>query len=326
MPRRPLLAALALALAGCVCLRHAVEKPERKAADCGREATKPGDHLCKVKVGNDERTFIVHVPGAPPREPKWTLVLAFHGVGSNAKQMAHISNFSEVADRERFLVVYPQGLGVVPAWNTAVVGKAKRSAADEIGFVKTMLAELHTLFAIDKTRIYATGFSNGGLLSHKIACEMSETIAAIGVVAAINAEEECLPIRPVPVLAFHGLRDPVVIFSGVEEIGLPSVRTTMKDWAVRDGCTEEPELVEESGEVRCETWPGCRASTEVTLCTVKEGHHTWPGGKNPSYMGHTTRDIDASDRLWAFFQKHPMPFEATPAVTPVPTPAEGGAP
>lgn len=316
------LVAFALALAGCVCLRHAVEKPAKKAVDCGSEAAKPGNHLCKVRVGNDDRVFIVHVPNAPPRDPRWSLVLAFHGVGSNAKQMAHISNFPELADRERFLVVFPQGLGVVPAWNTAVVGKAKRSKADEIAFVKAMLADLQAIFPIDASRIYAAGFSNGGLLSHKLACELSDTIAAIGVVAGINAEDECLPSRPVPVIAFHGLRDPVVIFSGAEEIGLPSVRTTMKDWAVRDACSEEPELLDEKGEVLCEQWPDCRAGAEVVLCTVKEGHHTWPGGKNPSYMGRTTRDIDASERMWAFFQAHPLPAEVTPAATPVEIPTD----
>lgn len=326
MRRIVLFAAAALALAGCVCLRHVVEKPERTAVDCGRDVTRPGDHLCKVRVGDDDRTFLVHVPAAPPRDPRWTLVLAFHGVGSNAKQMAWISNFSELADRERFLVVYPQGLGVVPSWNTAIIGTAKRSTADDVAFVKAMLAKLHGIFAIDPSRVYAAGFSNGGLLSHKLACEMSRTIAAIGVVAGINAEDECLPERPVPVIAFHGLRDPVVIYSGAEEIGVPSVLTTMKDWAVRDACAGEPELLDESGEVRCEQWPGCRAGSQVVLCAVRDGHHTWPGGKNPSYMGHTTRDVDASSRMWAFFQKHPLPATALPAATPVSTPDPGGAP
>jgi polyhydroxybutyrate depolymerase len=305
--------------AGCVCLRHAVEKPERKAVDCGRDASKPGDHLCKVRIGADDRVFVLHVPKAPSRTPQATLVLAFHGVGSNAMQMAKISKFSDLADRERFLVAYPQGLGVVPAWNTAVVGKAQRSTADEVAFVKAMLAEIESIVSVDPARVYAAGFSNGGLLSHELACRMSETFAAIGVVAAINAADTCEPVRAVPVIAFHGLRDPVVIFGGAEEIGLPSVRSSLAQWATRDGCREEPVLLDEKGEVRCEEWPGCRDGAEVVLCLVKEGHHTWPGGRNPPYMGHTTTDIDATERMWEFFLRHPMQAQS-PAATPEPTP------
>lgn len=309
--RTPALLLATALCAGCVCLRHAVEKPERKAVDCGREASKPGDHLCKVRIGEDDRVFVLHVPKAPSRKPQAALVLAFHGVGSNAMQMAKISKFSELADRERFLVAYPQGLGVVPSWNTAVVGTAKRSTADEVAFVKAMLAEIGAIVPVDPARVYAVGFSNGGLLSHELACKMSETFAAIGVVAAVNAAETCEPVRAVPVIAFHGQRDPVVLFGGAEEIGFPSVRSSLGQWAARDGCAAEPVLLDEKGEVRCEEWPGCRSGAEVVLCVVKDGHHTWPGGRNPTYMGHTTTDVEATERMWAFFERHPMPA-ATP--------------
>lgn len=300
--------AVASLLASCVCLRHAIEKPEKHATPCGRDVLKPGDHLCKVTVGGDERTFLLHVPKGPPRSPRWTVIFGFHGVGSNAKQMAKVSELAELGDRERVLTVFPQGLGVVPAWNTAYVGTAKRSEADELAFFAEMLATLHAIAKIDEKRIYVAGFSNGGFLAHKLACEASGTIAAIGVVAAINGEAACAVTRPVPVIAFHGLRDPVVQYSGAEELGVPSVMRTMTDWAVRDGCAAgEPVVFEEKGEVTCREWPACQGGAEVILCTGKEGGHTWPGGGNPSYMGHTITDIDATERMWAFFEKHPLP-------------------
>lgn len=299
-------AVIGLLLVSCVCVRHAVEKPEKKALPCdGPQAMKPGEHLCKVSVGGEPRVFLLHVPKGPPRNGDWSVVVAFHGVGSNSKQMAKITKLSELADRERFLVVYPQGLGVVPSWNTAYVGTAKRSDADEIGFFAAILAQLHAITKIDAARIHVAGFSNGGFLAHKLACGMSDTIASIGVVAAINGEDPCTPVRPVPVIAFHGLRDPVVLFGGAEELGVPSVKKTMSEWAARNGCAPEPAIREEKGEVRCEEWPSCRDGAEVILCTGREGGHTWPGGGNPKYMGHTVTDIDASERMWAFFQKHP---------------------
>ena len=258
-------------------------------------------------MGAIERTFLAHVPASLPPKQRVPLVLAFHGVGSNASQMALISKLSEIADREGFVVIYPQGLGVVPGWNTGIVRFAKPKIADDVTFVRRLLKHVKEVARIDPQRVYVTGFSNGGLFAHRLACEMSEQIAAIGAVAAINAESSCKPTRVMPVLAFHGLRDNVVLWSGAPEIGVPGPRQSLADWAGRNGCGAEPVLREEAGEVRCEHWPGCRAGAEVILCVAREGSHTWPGGRAPAHMGHTTMDADASELMWKFFQRHPLP-------------------
>lgn len=307
-------AILLLAFAtGCVCLRHAIEKPEKWAAVCD-SALEPGDHLCRVDVPPWEgeepipRTFLVHVP---PLQKRWArrgrpVVLAFHGLGSNAQQMAEISKLSEKSDREGFIVVYPQGRGVVPAWNTAIVGNTRRRVSDDVFFVERILVTLGTLAKIDSRRVYATGFSNGGLFAHKLACEMSGNIAAIATVAGINAEDACPAKRPVPVLAFHGMSDPVVLYGGAMEVGVPGARETMADWAARNGCATSSVVFEEVGQVRCERWPGCSSKSEVILCSIREGGHTWPGGRSPRHVGFSTDDADATDLLWKFFERHPL--------------------
>lgn len=305
--------AAAVFVAGCVCVQHALEKPERWAAACDAALTE-GDHLCRVDVPPWEgeepiaRTFLVHVP---PSQRRWArrgrpVVLAFHGLGSNSQQMAEISKLSDKSDREGFIVVYPQGRGVVPTWNTAIVGSAKRRVSDDVYFVERILVTIAGLAKIDSRRVYATGFSNGGLFAHKLACEMSGSIAAIATVAGINAEDACPARRPMPVLAFHGMSDPVVLYGGAMEVGVPGARETMADWAARNGCATSSVVFEEVGAVRCEQWPDCNARSEVILCSVRAGGHTWPGGRSPRHLGLTTTDADATDLLWKFFERHPL--------------------
>lgn len=314
--RSPFVVAAAIAAlfsAGCVCVRHALEKPERLAAACD-VALAEGDHLCRVEVPPWEgeepipRTFLVHVPAPQTRWAKRgrPVVLAFHGLGSNAQQMAEISKLSEKSDREGFIAVYPQGRGVVPTWNTAIVGRTKRRVSDDVFFVEQILLTLGKRVKVDSRRVYATGFSNGGLFAHKLACEMSGNIAAIATVAGINAEDACPARRPMPVLAFHGMSDPVVLYGGAMEVGVPGARETMADWAARNGCATSSIVFEEVGQVRCERWPDCSARSEVILCSIREGGHTWPGGRSPRHLGHSTSDADATDLMWKFFERHPL--------------------
>jgi polyhydroxybutyrate depolymerase len=131
---------------------------------------------------------------------------------------------------------------------------------------------------------------------------MSDRIAAIAPVSGAPATIACVPTRPVPVLHIHGTDDKVAPYH------LPDVPKELAAWAARDACTPSSRERSRQGDARCEIWDGCRAGSEVILCTIDGGGHTWPGGAvDLAPMGKTSRDIDATDAIWQFFSKHPMP-------------------
>jgi polyhydroxybutyrate depolymerase len=169
-----------------------------------------------------------------------------------------------------------------------------------------MIDALSAELCVDPARIYATGFSNGGFLSHRLACERADRIAAIAPVAGVMGMPSCTPSRPVPVLHFHGTLDTLVPFEGSAQNGFPSVRDSFAGWGERDDCTGEPAVTFAQGDTTCETYADCEGGAEVTLCTVTGGGHTWPGGLPIPGLGHTTSEIAATEAMWAFFAAHPI--------------------
>jgi polyhydroxybutyrate depolymerase len=149
--------------------------------------------------------------------------------------------------------------------------------------------------------------SNGGFLSHRLACELSDRIAAIAPVAGVLGIPTCAPRRPVPVFHFHGTLDALVPYNGGGALNFNSVADTMRGWAQRDGCGPTPAEFLRRGIVRCDRWSGCRLGSEVQLCTVDGGGHTWPGAFPIPLFGVTAREVSASELMLDFFERHPMP-------------------
>jgi polyhydroxybutyrate depolymerase len=204
---------------------------------------------------------------------------------------------SPKADAEAFIVVYPEGVDQL--WRDG-------PGSDDVQFVRDLIAHLRGEYTIDPKQIFATGISNGGGMANRVGCDLSEVIAAIGLVSgAYNAWKICKPGRPVPVVAFHGTADNIVPYEGV---GLgnaaPPIPEWASAWAERDGCVSTPTTFSQ-GEVTGETWGNCEAGAEVVLYTIAGKGHSWPGSAMPAQI--TTRDINATDVIWDFFKSHPMP-------------------
>jgi polyhydroxybutyrate depolymerase len=257
--------------------------------------TLPGDYVEAIESGGQTRHYRLHVPpGYRPDEPV-PLVINLHGLGSSMDQQALLSGASEKADEAGFVVVYPQGSDVPRMWH----GEPSPAGREDVQFIRELVAHLQERLNIDPDRIYATGFSNGGGMAHRLACDLSDTIAAIGPVAgAYLLDERCTPERPVPVIAFHGTADPIVPYAG-QGRGLPPVRTWAARWAARNGCDGEPAIILEQGSVTAEAWGGCDEGADVVLYTIRGGGHTWPrdGAIGPGIHG--------MDLVWAFFEAHP---------------------
>jgi len=287
----------------------------------------PGDHVETLEWGGRTRSYIVHVPPGEARGPR-AAVLVFHGGGGNARQAARMSGMSALAGREGFLAVYPNGTGRLGkwllTWNSGYCcGYALRNRVDDVGFVRALITELIRRYGADPDRIYATGMSNGGMMTHRLAAELSDLLAgaapvagSIGGKANAKAPDYVIPRpgRPVPVLILHGKKDRHLRYEGGEpvitltpgRVDLP-VRAAVEFWVKNNGCAPEP--VREwalEGHVERESYQGCRDGADVVLYTLIHGGHVWPGSKRPRlWTNDPCRKFPASETIWEFFAAHP---------------------
>ena len=259
------------------------------------------------------------------------VLLVFHGGGGSKDGMPAVTcptgdvtddlclNRLAALGAEHYLVVYPQGF--LTTWNAGnCCGPAMQQDVDDVAFVSQLLDQLATTFSIDSDRVYATGISNGAMLSHRLACELSDRIAAIAPVAGGMGivDSECRPLHPVPVLEFHGTADPNYPFdggvgggvSGTDFIGIPE---TIAGWVMRDGCADtpsdarQPDAVPDDGTtVWRQEYPGCADGARVVLDRIENGGHTWPDG-SPTLtdvgLGIVSRDVNANEAMLEFFRE-----------------------
>ncbi len=273
-----------------------------------------GDTEHTMVYAGVERSYVLHIPpGYDPSQPT-ALVLAFHGITLDAYEMLRISGFNTQSDTAGFIVVYPNASGEQRSWNGGhCCGEAAINNVDDVGFVRVLIAELSTLLNIDPRQIYVTGFSNGAILAYRLACEMSDQIAAIGPVSATQAIEDmqvCQPMRPVPVIHFHGTDDEPNPYNGGETPGgvqFISVADAIQFWVDFNGCPGEPQR-SESGSIIHDLYAPCQGGSSVELYTVTGGKHAWPGGEAVNLrMGEPTMEVSATILMWEFFLEHPMP-------------------
>lgn len=284
--------------------------PGSGTGPCTGKAALSGDLDWTVKSKGQDRTVHVHVPTKYDPAKRTPVVLNFHGFTSNGKEQALYTGMNRKADEAGFIAVHGEGIGQQQSWNAgACCGEAMESKVDDVALVSTIIDELDAKLCVDAKRVFATGMSNGGFLSHRLACELSSRIAAIAPVAGVMGIATCTPARPVSVMHFHGTSDALVPYEGVDSNGrkFPSVAATADGWATRNGCTDTARTTFESGDAKCTTRDKCTAGSEITVCAITAGGHTWPGAFPVAAMGHTSQSIRATDAMWEFFQKHPMP-------------------
>jgi polyhydroxybutyrate depolymerase len=288
-----------------------------------------------LRVDGLARTYLVHRPpgGAGAAHP---LLLVFHGGGGTARGMPRFTGLDGIADRVGLIVVYPQG--VDKHWND---GRASiRHKVDDVGFVRAILDTMERDASVDRSRIYATGISNGGIFVERLACDLADRLAGIAAVAGTLAQDyqaQCRPARPIPVLQFDGTADPVMPYGGgnVADFGghgeggvVLGVDATTAFWARMDGCAAAgpaealpPHALLDPTRVSRREWSGCRGGSAVVLYAIQEGGHTWPGG--PQYLprfivGRASRQIDASETMVRFFLEHPRNAGSLARVMPSP--------
>lgn len=276
-----------------------------------KPSTTPGNLVRNLNFGGQERSYILHIPpNYNPAQPT-PLVLAYHGFDLNAQEMIRISGFSDQADKDNFLVAYPEGSGNRKSWNGGeCCGEAMIRKVDDVGFTRAIINDVATFTNIDRSRVFATGFSNGAIMAYRLACDLADQIAAVGPVAAAPATQSCSPSRPVSVIHFHGDADKLNPFEGGKGTGVTEfmpVEDGIALWRDLDGCMVRAQETNEENIVHSVYAP-CQEKTAIELYKILGGEHAWPGGEAVSaQIGKPTEKIDATALIWEFFQAHPKP-------------------
>jgi polyhydroxybutyrate depolymerase len=264
----------------------------------------PGDSTHMLEHGGLSRSYLLHVPPSYDGTTAVPLVLDFHGFGSYAAQQKAISGMVAVSDREGFLVVHPDGIG--NAWNAGLC--CPGAAPDDVGFIRAVVAAVSAEGNVDASRVYATGLSNGGAISQRIACDAADLFAAAAPMAfpvPFRPLSECRPVRPIPVLTFMGLVDVLVRYEGGV---FPSAPATFDYWHDVDGCAgTTPDAVVTQGDSRCETFTRCASGVEAGLCSITAA--TFGGLPIDGHILYLNDDFLLADVAWAFLSRFHLPDE-----------------
>ncbi len=266
-----------------------------------------------------KRRYLLRTPGeSRPSAGAVPLVLVLHGGGGNAENAERMTGFSDKARREGFIVVYPEGSSrfrqKLLTWNAGhCCGYAMEHQVDDVGFIRALITRLIKEHPIDRKRIYVTGMSNGGMMTHRLGRELSDQIAAIAPVVATVFGDESKAAHPVSALMLNGMLDKSVPYLG----GPPGGRfndswdgTPAKPapdqgsyWASTDGCTGKPISRDQGAFIHWQY--SCPAGKAVELYLLKDNGHAWPGGQKGSRRGDTpSTSLNATELIWRFFAAH----------------------
>jgi polyhydroxybutyrate depolymerase len=274
-----------------------------------------------------ERSYYLHLPTGRNAASRLPVVFVLHGGGrADGDEVADRTGYNRIADREGFIVVYPNG--VDSQWNDGR-GKTFRKAVDNTGiddvaYISVLIDRMIRDYRGDASRIYVTGLSNGGMMTLRLGCEISVKLAAIAPVIAnipVNIIATCKPDAPLPVLLMNGTEDPLVPWGG-GSVGIfgkamgevVSTADTVSFWTQHNHCNPVPktELLadmdsKDGSSVQVSTYDNCLNNSAVILYTIAGGGHSFPGGNipdRPLLLGRKNNDINAAEVIWDFFQAH----------------------
>lgn len=292
---------------------------------CKKDDTLPVDTIFRFSettiVDGLERTYVLNLPPNYYEGNDFSLVIALHGGAGSAEQFESTSKLTEKANSSNFIVIYPEGIqrtGLLKlqTWNAgACCGSAVENNVDDVKFISLLIDELVSKYNINSKKIYATGHSNGGMMAYRLACELSNKIAAIAPNGCTMVTATCNPVRPVPILHMHSELDTAIPYQGglgsgvgTSGIELDAIETVLDSWSSKNTCANEAEVLVENSDYTHTRWTNCSDNVSLEYYLTKDGGHGWPGGlpgtnnaDNPSAV------INANDLLWEFFQQYQLP-------------------
>lgn len=271
-----------------------------------------GDFGSFVWSGGLQRTYEILIPPTFDEGGTLPLLIAYHGRASTGRAFENITRLENIAVRERFVVVYPNGVGTEQSW---AVGSgltlADQLFVNDVLFTNTLIDHISEALPIDQNRVYVAGFSQGGMMTQTLACFLGNRIAAVLTVGATpypRFTQQCFPDRVLPMMLIIGTEDPSYPLNG-SSVTL-SVRDMVDFWAGKLNCDVNPVVenlpdTEDDGTtVVRDTYDGC----DLILYTIEGGGHTWPGSStafDPDF-GLISREINASEVIVEFMLRHTL--------------------
>lgn len=265
---------------------------------CGEDIEPGEERLLSVRISDRNRTFILYVPSRYDADRPAALLIAFHGTPGNGPGMRISTGLDEIADREGWLIAYPNGVG--GSWGAGCLcSDADLDGIDDVDFVDRLIRRVHDEYSVDDSRLYSVGFSAGGIMSYRVACDLSDTFAAVASVASSMTwaqRETCETADPIPVLAMIGTDDQAFpwLGSGLTAGHSIPIDSTFSFWGHENQCASTPSVDYEAPkegamDVRRERFPGCEDGVEVTQYVVEGGDHVWPSTANETIRSFFTR-------------------------------------
>lgn len=274
----------------------------------------PGDYRFSFVHDGITREYLVHVPKSY-RGAATPMLIALHGGGGDADFQADDSKYRLIAKSEQagFIAVFPNGYSRLPSgalatWNAgSCCGAAEKSNIDDVGFIRAVIHRMESQASIDPRRIFATGMSNGAMMTWRLACQAPEIRAIAPVEGTDNVVGQCRPSHPVAVIEFHSADDPNVPFNGGVGVGpsrtdFKSVAESQGKWVLIDRASvAEVKRVLTVPGAHCDVHPAGRGGAPVELCVTDTGGHSWPGGGTQQGRKQPSMAISANDLMWNFF-------------------------
>lgn len=275
--------------------------PTKPVITCKTPQHNVGDSTVSMRSAGLKRTFLIHLPPNYGVRPQ-ALVVVYHGYSWTSQIMEHNTNFNAEADKEGFVLVYPQGVDDPPSWNAGVGAFGPTGDADDIQFTRDLLSYIEQNYCINTHHVYASGFSLGGGMAYRVACDLTDKFAAVATVsgAYYPIPGGCPASRPLPVLEIHGAADQLAPYNGYPARRMAAVNDYLNGWLARDKCAGTYSTFFQQGDVTAIEWTHCAPNVDVVHYRISDGGHTWPGTPN------TTHAIDANVVLWQFFSKYTL--------------------
>lgn len=264
----------------------------RAAPPSGCPTLAAGVHSKSLRYDERERAYVVYVPRDLVVDDPRPLVVDLHGALSSPAGQQRISGWEAIADREKLIAVYPNGVG--SSWNVGT-GCCSSEGVDDIGFVRAVVEQVSTELCVDSDRVYASGDSIGGAIAHRLGCEAADLFAAVAPVSSDLQTQPCTPARPISVIAFRGTADDIFHYEGGPVPGFvsPGAKGSLEQWRTIDQCTGAPAMSERY----CESYTQCAGGVEVALCSLPDAGHG---------LYENSLDFEVAETAWRMFERQPM--------------------
>lgn len=286
---------------------------------CKKNSTTPGDNTYRfnetITVDGIVRSYTLNLPPGYYDSSAFSLVIALHGGGGSGTQFETTSRLTDKANASGFIVVYPDGTVQIKTWNAGTCcGYAVTKQVDDVKFISAMIDKLVSTYKINPKKVYATGHSNGGMLCYRLACELSNKIAAIAPnSSSMVVTSPCNPSRAIPVLHMHSKLDQNVIYTGGVGIGVsgvycPPIDSVLHVFSLKNNCSNPSQVVFSNSLYTFTKWSSCTNNVTIQYYLTNDGGHGWPGGLPGGPNSDTpSTAINANNLLWDFFQQYQLP-------------------